>query len=73
MQELVANAQVLVATNNSEYQLVRPAASYKKIYNDTLEQAEILYEVCYLTDLLGLRRMALTSPLGCSCRVRHAP
>ncbi|DBB09374.1 TPA: hypothetical protein ACH3X3_007949 [Trebouxia sp. C0006] len=43
-----ANAvQVLVATNNSEYQLVRPAASYKKIYNDTLEQAEILYEVCH--------------------------
>jgi len=49
VQELVANAQVLLATNKSEYQLVRPAAGYKKIYNDILEQAEILYEVCCLT------------------------
>ncbi|KAL0027901.1 hypothetical protein WJX79_001540 [Trebouxia sp. C0005] len=43
-----ANAvQVLVATNSSEYHLVRPAASYKKVYNDILEKAEILYEVCH--------------------------
>jgi len=48
--ELFANIQVLVATNNSEYQLVRPAASYKKMYGDILEQAEILYEVCCLTE-----------------------
>ncbi|DBA84315.1 TPA: hypothetical protein ACH3X2_006369 [Trebouxia sp. C0005] len=47
MQELVANTQVLVATNSSEYHLVRPAASYKKVYNDILEKAEILYEVCH--------------------------
>ncbi len=50
MQELVANAQVLVATSNAEYQLVRPAASYKKVYNDILDQAEIIYEVCCLTE-----------------------
>lgn len=50
MQELVANTQVLVATNSSEYHLVRPAASYKKVYNDILEKAEILYEVCCLTE-----------------------
>ena len=52
-----------MATNNSEYQLVRPAATYKKVYNDIHEQAEILYEVCCpdWADLLGLQRMALTS------------